>query len=523
MGPIQSISDVFGMIRRRFWIMAAVFFVGAVMTLVHALGMQRVYETTAVIEFDTPLLTGDGGPSQPTVARQQLQIIEQRLMARESLREIIDRYELFAEAEGLSASERVAALREATRFHQVAAVQSGGFGSEGRLSAMLITVRLDDPELVAALANEFAQRVVEDSFRSMTERTTEALRLFREQEERIADETRALEARISGYKLQHQEALPEGQEFRRDEFQRLQENMLTIERSLQELDRERRVFETFGTRSVLGAGGLPTAAANPAAGIEAELRIAETELARARQVLAPSNPEIQRLELQIAALSAQAEEVQADARERFLADIDSQIELLRSQGAIISERLESLRAAMAQAPVVEIELAAMDMELTRLQERYAVAANQLAAAENAQMFLEAQQNDSMRLLEPAIVPEYPVGPSRTRTAMLGIGLAGLGALVVGFLFELRNPALRSAAAVTSRTGLRPVVTIPPVRTRAERLRGIGREMVNAVLFVAFCAGVLYAASQISPQFADLMSGVLDTARGLTGQAPASTL
>lgn len=506
MGPIQSISDLFGMIRRRFWIMAAVFFLGAVATIVHALSMERIYETTAVIEFDTPLLNADdGGAAQPTVARQQLQIIEQRLMARESLTEIIDRYDLFADLPDLSATERVAALREATRFHQVAAVQSGGFGSEGRLSAMLITVRLGDAELVAALANEFAQRVVEDSFRSVSERTTEAVSLFREQEERLAAETRALEAEISRYKLLHQESLPEGQQFRRDEFQRLQENLLTIDRTLQELERERRVFETFGTRSVLGAGGLPVTTANPAASIEAELRIVETELARARQVLAPTNPEIQRLELQIEALNAQAEEVRAEARERFLVDIDSQIDLLRSQRGIISERLDSLRTAMTDAPVVEIELAAMDMELTRLQERYAVAANQLAAAENAQMFLEAQQSDSMRLLEPAIVPEYPVGPSRTRTAMLGVGMAGLAALVAGFLLELRRPALRTAQAVASRTGLKPVVTIPPIRTPAERWRGIGRELVHAALFVLFCGGVLYAASQISAPFAAILS------------------
>lgn len=516
MGPIQSIGDLFGMIRRRFWIMAAIFYVGVVATLVHALSMDRIYETTAVIEFDTPLLdAGDGSTGQPTVARQQLQIIEQRLMARESLSEIIYRHDLFADLPDLSPSERVAALREATRFHQVAAVQSGGFGAEGRLSAMLITVRLGDAELVAALANEFAQRVVEDSYRSVSERTTEAVSLFREQEERIAAETRALEAEISRYKLLHQESLPEGQQFRRDEFQRLQENLLTIDRTLQELERERRVFEIFGTRSVLGAGGLPATTANPAASIEAELRIVETELARARQVLAPTNPEIRQLELQVEALTTQAEEVRAEARERFLADIDSQIELLRSQRGIISDRLDSLRTAMNQAPVVEVELAAMDMELTRLQERYAVAANQLAAAENAQMFLEARQSDSMRLLEPAIVPEYPVGPSRTRTAMLGVGIAGLAALVVGFLLELRRPALRTAQAVASRTGLKPVVTIPPIRTRGDRWRSFGRELVYTTLFLGFCASVLYGASQISEPFAELLSTVLESTRILT--------
>lgn len=195
---------------------------------------------------------------QPNSGARQVQLIEQRLMARESLTEIIERYGLFADMGELTMIERVAALREATTFQQVAAVQSGGFGSDGRLSAMLITVRLNDPLIVADLANEFARRVVDDTFRSVAERTSETLLFFQDQEARIALESREIEAKISSFKQRNQESLPEGQEFRRDESQRLQESLLTIEREVQELRRERRVFDTFGTRSVLSTSGLGT-------------------------------------------------------------------------------------------------------------------------------------------------------------------------------------------------------------------------------------------------------------------------
>jgi len=518
MGPIQSFGDFFGMILRRFWWMAAVFFFGVIATIVVVVEMTRQYETTAVIEFDTPNAPGGDASVtvQPNSGARQVQLIEQRLMARESLTEIIERYGLFADMGELTMIERVAALREATTFQQVAAVQSGGFGSDGRLSAMLITVRLNDPLIVADLANEFARRVVDDTFRSVAERTSETLLFFQDQEARIALESREIEAKISSFKQRNQESLPEGQEFRRDESQRLQESLLTIEREVQELRRERRVFDTFGTRSVLSTSGLGTSGDSPVTTIEAELRALEIELAQARRLLAPTNQEIARLEAQIEVLNGRAEALRADARERFLADIDSQIELLNGQKEIISERLANLQIAMAEAPSVEIELGSLVLELTRVQERYAVATNQLAEAENAQMLLQAQQSDSMRLLEPAIVPEFPVGPSRTRTMLLGIAVSGLFALVIGFLLEIMNPVLRTTQAVANRTGLVPVVSIPEIRSTGRNFLGLGRQLVGATLFVLFCAGVLYAGTQISSTFEEIVTNFANGGLALLG-------
>ncbi|GGX48576.1 hypothetical protein GCM10007385_15710 [Tateyamaria omphalii] len=520
MGPIQSFGDFIGMVLRRFWVMAAVFFLGVVATMIVVVEMTRVYETTAVIEFDTPNTPGgDAGITvQPNSGARQVQLIEQRLMARESLTEIIERYGLFTDMGELTMVERVAALREATTFQQVAAVQSGGFGSDGRLSAMLITVRLNDPLIVADLANEFARRVVDDTFRSVAERTSETLLFFQEQEVRIAKESREIEAQISSFKQRNQEALPEGQEFRRDESQRLQESLLTIEREVQELQRERRVFDTFGTRSVLSTAGLGASADSPVTTLEAELRTLEIELAQARRLLAPTNPDIARLEAQIEVLNGRADALRAEARERFLADIDSQIELLNGQKEIISERLANLQIAMAEAPSVEIELGSLTLELTRVQERYAVATSQLAEAENAQMLIEARQSDSMRLLEPAIVPEFPVGPSRTRTMLLGVGVSGLLALVIGFLLELMNPVLRTTHAVANRTGLMPVVSIPEIRSTGGSALGFGRQLVSAALFVLFCIGVLYLGTQISPNFEAIVTDVTNDGLELLGTA-----
>lgn len=513
MGPIQSIGDFVDMVLRRFCIMAAVGFVGVVITLAVVVDIERVYETTAVIEFDLPIVSSGDRTTQTQQgnARQQLlQIIQQRLMTRESLTDIIERYDLFSDAAGLTMAERVTALRGSTTFQQVPAVQAGPEGQ--RLAAMLITVRLDDPQLVADLANEFARRVVSDTYRSVASRTDETLQLLRAQEARSAEAIRRIEQRIKDFKVRNQEALPEGQSIRIEELQRVQESLHALDRSVQELERERRVFETYGRRSMWGTGGPSLPDSSPA---EEELRRLDLELVRLR-LSSPSSPMIERLEALIQVLNQRADELREEGREQFFGDIDSQIALLNSQREAIAQRRSELQAAIAKAPSAELELAALNLDFALAQERYSVAANRLAEAENAQMVLEAEQSVSMRLLEPAITPEYPVGPSRMRAAMLGIGISGLVALAIGFALELMNPVLRSGSSVVSRTGLTPVVTVPEIRGSGDWALGVGRYFA----LVLFCAGVVFVAAKVSPPFEAFLMEIVDQGLGMIGPVPA---
>ncbi len=518
MGPIHSVGDLIDMIMRRFWIMAGIGFVGVVITLAVAADLDQVYETTAVIEFDLPVASGTdrAGPAQQGNASQQLlQLIQQRLMTRESLTEIIDQFDLFGNTPGLSMAERVTALREAVTFQQVP-VQSAGTGAEERrLAAMLITVRLDDPQLVADLANEFARRVVSDTYRSVARRTDETVRLLREQEVRIGETIRRTERRITEFKARNQDALPDGQEVRLEELQRVQESLRALDLSVQELERERRVYEEYGRRSLWGSEGAASPDVSPESSIEEELRRLDVELARLR-VSSPSTPTVQRLEALIEVLNQRAGELREEARQRFLGDIDSQIALLNSQRELIAQRQADLQVAIAKAPSAELELAALNLELTLAQQQYSVTANRLAEAESAQMVMQAQESVSMRLLEPAIEPDYPVGPGRMRAALLGVGVSGLLALAVGLALEMINPVLRTARSVASRTGLTPVVTIPEIRGSGDWTLTVGR----AVVFLLFCTGVVYVAAEVSPPFEAFLQEIVDEGFSMTEPVPA---
>ena len=88
-----------------------------------------------------------------------------------------------------------------------------------------------------------------------------------------------------------------------------------------------------------------------------------------------------------------------------------------------------------------------------------------------------QRAERFEVIENAIVPQSPVAPSRKKIMAMGVGASGAFALGLVALLELLNPALRTSSQMERSLNLRPVVSIPYVRTARERL--MRRLMIGA--------------------------------------------
>lgn len=136
--------------------------------------------------------------------------------------------------------------------------------------------------------------------------------------------------------------------------------------------------------------------------------------------------------------------------------------LLREQKMLIAERVAEIESILEGGPEVERELNRLERELTKLQEQYAVIASRKADAEMGQMLEVREHEGRFQVLEEALVPEVSVSRSRKKIVMLGVmASAGLG-LLVAFIFEMMNPAIRNAAQLERSLGITPVVTIPMI-------------------------------------------------------------
>ena len=116
MGPIQTLDEFLNLLIRRRWLIVGVTLLGTLFAVMVGLSRPQVYEAGAVIQVESPLVSGAETGAQ---SARILQALEQRLTTRESLTALIDRHGLFADAAGLSPEQKVIALRNSIAFQSV--------------------------------------------------------------------------------------------------------------------------------------------------------------------------------------------------------------------------------------------------------------------------------------------------------------------------------------------------------------------------------------------------------------------
>lgn len=496
MDPTEMIGELTRLARRRLPVALPIVVIGTLVAILVALRQAPSYEARAKILVESPRISDELARSTVTLsAPARLQLIEERLMARDNLEAVVDRLDLF-DAPGLSRAARAGLLRRATRVESISTAngQANPWAGGSGLFAFTIAVTLSDAEKAAEIANDFATEAVAQNLAVRETRARDTLAYFEAENARIGAAVAAKEAEVAAFKNLHAEALPESLEARRASSGRLRENMLEIDRRVMELE------EKLADLDAAAGGERPldaTAAADPA---EARLRGLELDLAGKQGTLAPSHPEIRRLREEIAALRAllapksgaapdgPVEDRRAAIR-RQREQVSSQIDQLGAQRAEMAAQRATFDATIRETPRVAIELDALTRELTELRALQTDVARRYVEARTGADLEASQSAERFQVVEPAEVPEYPVQSSRKKIVVAGAGASAALAAGLALLLEMLNPVLRGSARMERRLGIRPVVAIPYVYAPGERLRRRLRWIAAPLLL----AGLLVAA------------------------------
>lgn len=238
MGPIHSLGDILDMVRRRALLILAIIALGSAVSVLFALSRQHVYRSTEVIQIEQPRVADELAPS--TVggsSARRLQLIQQRLMTRGTMLELIDRYGLFRDAPGLTETEKVALMRESIFIEGQAAAREG-YSDDGTISVLSITAEMPTPRQAQAVASDLAARTVELSAASRIEEARETLAFFTRQEEVLARRIAQLEDEIARFRLANDLSIEGSLQFRRDEIAAIRQALLDIERERITVERE---------------------------------------------------------------------------------------------------------------------------------------------------------------------------------------------------------------------------------------------------------------------------------------------
>tara|TARA_R110002074_G_scaffold4817_3_gene23528 strand:+ start:2159 stop:3517 length:1359 start_codon:yes stop_codon:yes gene_type:complete len=396
MGPIYSLDDFLDMLRRRARLIAIVTLLGGIASVIYALTQQHMYQSAEVIQIEQPKIANDLAPStvEGSSAR-RLQLIEQQLMARSSLTDLIEKFDLYDDLPGLRPSEKVDLLRSAVTITGLAAAREG-FSDDGTISVLTITAEMDSAERAQAVAHEFADRTRALSATRRQEQTRETLEFFQKQEENVVRDIAALEEELEAFRSDNDLSIEGSVAFRRDEIASLNSAILALDRD-----------------------------------------IIAAQLAR------------NRIDPAARAITAQ----------RLKDDLDAQLISLTSQRGLLDERRAALAASIQTTPEIERALASFERRMAQLQGQLEVIATRRNEAEVGFSLEAAARGERLITLEEAQIPDYPYTRSRKTLAAVGGMASVIAAVVLAFLLELRHPVLRTARQMEREIGLRPVIAI----------------------------------------------------------------
>ena len=230
MAQIDSVGQALRALRRRAVLVACILIVGCLGALWYALNAARVYEATAGVQIEASqiALTPTGGAG---LIENRIRLIEQKLMSRETLLEVIRRHDLFPGHEDISETQRVALLRASVQIQRLID-PAQGWRPDVQPTGLQIVVGLDNAEQAAAVANDFLEMVMVEGRERATRRAETTLAFFDAQVDRIGTEIAAVEDEIAALKLARAGALPDAASTRAERLTLLRAAQLEIEQQI---------------------------------------------------------------------------------------------------------------------------------------------------------------------------------------------------------------------------------------------------------------------------------------------------
>ena len=132
-----------------------------------------------------------------SAAQERIQVIEQRLMTRDNLIAIADKFQLFpAQRNLMSVTQLVEMMKKKTSIATVN--QQLSFARRSDNPTIVFTVGFEDadPAVAARVANELVTRILNEDIRDRTSRASDTTKFLSREMERLQAENTAIEAKI---------------------------------------------------------------------------------------------------------------------------------------------------------------------------------------------------------------------------------------------------------------------------------------------------------------------------------------
>ncbi|MDZ3991734.1 GumC family protein [Pseudomonas sp. Teo4] len=495
-----SLKDYISIIKDRALLLGVSIVVILAVTVAVAVTVPPIYQSTGTILVESQQISPDlVSANNNSFADERIEVIRQRVMTRENLLRIINKYNLFADkGKRYTESDKIEHMRTAI----VVATLSTFVKGRGE-ATVAFNVSYEDkrPDVAKEVANELVTLFLNENLKQRTERASETTEFLTQEANKLGSELASLENQLADFKQAHSNALPEHQELRMSMLSRAELEFREVDRDYKAAQEELRYLEL--ELSAANAG-LTTRmeTGRPAAEQPQDLASLKAEYARLLGKYKDAHPDVQAVKRKIQALEstggngvAVAESNLDAARVRTRIEAaKSRIASLAEQKRQLSQKMEGYEKEIIEAPQVERGLVTLMRDHENARKKY----EEIRAKEMGAKITESleQENKAERfvLLEPPLMPEKPVKPNRKKIVALGVVLAPAGGGALIMLLEMLNQRVRGVGALENVVGKRVLVAVPFISTQAElaqRRRWRTLVIVAGLLLVAIMLAMVH--------------------------------
>ena len=303
----ETISGFLGIVRRNKFYLLIPFITISLASSVIAVKLPMVYRSMGTILIEQQQIPQS--MIQTTVtgfADERIRFIQQRVMTRESILSIIEKYHLYAKKKLESTpSELVEQFQKDATVDMIAADVKSAHGGGGKATiAFTIDFKSERPEMAQQVANELVNLFLAENSRVRTQRATKTTEFINDEAERVNRDIQGIENKIAAFKEKFGRSLPELLPSNLTAAERINGDIRQTENQINLL-KERIAFLT----SSLPRARQETAAPQQPAGVKAppgfskeeQIRSLKAEYMQLSSQYNPTHPDVLRVERQIKA------------------------------------------------------------------------------------------------------------------------------------------------------------------------------------------------------------------------------
>jgi polysaccharide chain length determinant protein (PEP-CTERM system associated) len=484
-----TFEDYIAILRRRWPFVLAVFLVVFFISTAVAILIPPVYRSTGTIIVEAQGIPDELVASTITsVADERIQLIKQRVMTRDNLLRIINKYDLYSDKRTqLTTSELISFMRSAIGVETIKASGQNRW-SGAQTIAFSVFFEYGNPDLANKTANELVTLFLDENVKTRTQRATETTEFLTQEAEKLKSELEALEQRIATYKQENSHALPEHLDMRLSMIARAESDLRNIETEYKGVQEELRFLDIELAAAQSGLISDQIQGTTPA---RTDLASLNDEYLRIAARYTESHPDIRALKRKIEALGGVVPNIQNDniqgestftdemeitaeasdlAVNRVLAKIESakaRLDSLLAERLKLQNRIADNEKAVLLTPEVERGLTTLSRDHENARRKYEeIRAKQMSARISESLEGE-NKAERFTLLEPPLLPDRPIKPNRKKIMAMGLVLSIVGAVGILFLLESIDKRVRGSGSLTSILHDPPLVVIPYLSTNKE--------------------------------------------------------